>query len=99
MNTIMDENIQICKQKGWDRAPIHKVWLLFTEEIGELASAIRQSQGLYRKAGKMNTNDVSNEMGDVFSYLFQIAYMMNIDLDHMWEIHKQKMVTKIYAQY
>lgn len=97
MNSIMDENIQICRQKGWDKAPINKVWLLFTEEIGELASAIRQSQGVYRKIGK-NTEDVANEMGDVFSYLFQIAYMMNVDLDHMWEIHKRKMVTKIYAQ-
>jgi NTP pyrophosphatase (non-canonical NTP hydrolase) len=97
MNTIMDENIQICRQKGWDKAPINKVWLLFTEEIGELASAIRQSQGVYRKIGK-NSEDVATEMGDVFSYLFQIAYMMNIDLDHMWEIHKRKMVTKIYAQ-
>jgi NTP pyrophosphatase (non-canonical NTP hydrolase) len=93
----MDENIQICRQKGWDKAPINKVWLLFTEEIGELASAIRQSQGVYRKIGKNTTEDVANEMGDVFSYLFQIAYMMNVDLDHMWEIHKRKMVTKIYA--
>jgi NTP pyrophosphatase (non-canonical NTP hydrolase) len=98
MNTIRDENIQICRQRGWDRAPIHKVWLLFTEEIGELASAIRQSQGIYRKVGKGNhSTDVANEMGDVFSYLFQIAYMMNVDLDQMWEIHKQKMITKIYA--
>lgn len=95
MNIIRDENIQICKQKGWDKAPIHKVWLLFTEEIGELASAIRQSQGIYRKVGK--SVDVANEMGDVFSYLFQIAYMLNIDLDRMWEVHKQKMTTKIYA--
>lgn len=95
MNTLRDENILICKQKGWDRVPIHKVWLLFTEEIGELASAIRQSQGMYKKTG--GSEDVANEMGDVFSYLFQIAYMMNIDLDRMWEIHKQKMATKIYA--
>lgn len=95
MNTIRDENIIICRQMGWDKVPIHKVWLLFTEEIGELASAIRQSQGIYRKMGK--NVDVANEMGDVFSYLFQIAYMLNIDLDRMWEVHKQKMTTKIYA--
>ncbi len=85
----------ICKQKGWDKVPIHKVWLLFTEEIGELASAIRQSQNIYKKSGK--TIDVATEMGDVFSYLFQLAYMLNIDLDRMWEFHKQKMTTKIYA--
>ena len=97
MNTIRDENIEICRQKGWDRAPIHKVWLLFTEEIGELASAIRQHQNLYRKCGG-KSSDVANELGDVFSYLFQIAYMLDVDLDKMWEIHKQKMTTKMYAQ-
>lgn len=96
MNTICNENIQICRQKGWDKAPVQKVWLLFTEEIGELASAIRQSQGVYRKSGR--NIDVATEMGDVFSYLFQLAYMLNVDLDRMWEVHKQKMLTKIYHQ-
>ena len=96
MNTIRDENIEICRLKGWDRVPIHKVWLLFTEEIGELASAIRQHKNIYRKTGKTNS-DVASELGDVFSYLFQIAYMLNVDLDRMWEVHKQKMATKIYA--
>lgn len=91
----MDENITICKQKGWDKVPIHKVWLLFTEEIGELASAIRQNQNFYKKSGRHV--DVATEMGDVFSYLFQLAYMLDVDLDHMWEVHKEKMLTKIYT--
>jgi len=30
------------------------------------------------------------EMGDVFSYLFQLAYMLNIDLDDMWTRHLDK---------
>ena len=92
---MMDENIQICKMKGWDRASIQKVWLLFTEEIGELASAIRQNMGMYKKSGKLI--NISAEMGDVFSYLFQLAYMLDIDLDEMWSLHKQKMLTKIYS--
>jgi hypothetical protein len=95
MNIIKEENIRICKQKGWDRATIHKVWLLFTEEVGELAAAIRQSQGIYRKPGAGPA--VETEMGDVFSYLFQIAYMLNVDLDRMWSLHKEKMATKMYA--
>ena len=36
------------------------------------------------------------EMGDVFSYLFQLAHMLNVDLDQMWNEHKSKMVTKKY---
>jgi NTP pyrophosphatase (non-canonical NTP hydrolase) len=36
------------------------------------------------------------EMGDVFSYLFQLAHMLNIDLDAMWEAHGRKMEYKKY---
>lgn len=96
MNTCKEETIEICRMKGWDRAPIQKVWLLFTEEIGELASAIRQNMGMYKKQGGKQIN-IRDEMGDVFSYLFQLAYMLNVDLDEMWKVHKQKMTTKIYV--
>jgi NTP pyrophosphatase (non-canonical NTP hydrolase) len=36
-------------------------------------------------------------MGDVFSYLFQLAHMLNIDLDDMWEKHKVKVQERRYA--
>jgi len=36
------------------------------------------------------------EMGDVFSYLFQLAHMLNVDLDQMWEEHRYKMKSKNY---
>lgn len=38
--------------------------------------------------------DVMMEMGDVFSYLFQLAHMLNVDLDAMWIAHGQKMQHK-----
>jgi len=37
------------------------------------------------------------EMGDVFSYLFQLAHMLEVDLDEMWELHRVKMKTKSYG--
>jgi hypothetical protein len=42
LNLYRDSTQQLCEMKGWNKAPINTVWLLFTEEIGELASAIRQ---------------------------------------------------------
>jgi NTP pyrophosphatase (non-canonical NTP hydrolase) len=72
---------------------------LFTEEIGELASAIRQFQRSFRKTGlkKERGTDVMTEMGDVFSYLFQLAYMLDVDLDDMWLRHKQKVQDRTYS--
>jgi len=38
------------------------------------------------------------EMGDVFSYLFQLAHMLNVDMDTMWDLHRQKVQSKVYSK-
>ena len=98
LNEYKDITKMICKNKGWDKVPVSTIWLLFTEEIGELASAIRQYQRTYRKTGlkKEKGIDVKMEMGDVFSYLFQLASMLNVDLDDMWLKHQQKVQLRNY---
>jgi len=100
MNQYKTETYELCRTKGWDKAPVSTVWLLFTEEIGELASAIRQHQRNFKKSGlkKDKGSDILTEMGDVFSYLFQLSYMLNIDLDEMWTVHREKMATKFYKE-
>jgi len=98
MNKFRDETAAICQQKGWDKAPISIVWMLLNEEMGELASSIRQNKQIYKKSGlkKDRGTDIIMEMGDVFSYLFQLASMLEVDLDEMWELHQQKVKTKFY---
>lgn len=99
MNKFRDETAAMCQQKGWDKAPISIVWMLLNEEMGELASSIRQKKQIYRKTGlkKDRGTDVVMEMGNVFSYLFQLAHMLEVDLDEMWNLHQQKVKTKMYA--
>ena len=80
MNKCKVDTEEICRTKGWDKASVATVWLLFTEEVGELASAIRQYQKNYKKTNlrKDRGIDVTMEMGDVFSYLFQLAAMLKL---------------------
>lgn len=98
LNFYKDETKKVCKAKGWDKVNIDTVWLLLTEEFGELASAIRQHKRTFKKMHlkKERGTDVMMELGDVFSYLFQLAHMLNVDLDEMWEQHKVKMTMKKY---
>jgi NTP pyrophosphatase (non-canonical NTP hydrolase) len=100
LNIYRDTTRYMCSAKGWNKAPINTVWLLFTEEIGELASAIRQYTKVYQKVNlqKERGTDVQMEMGDVFSYLFQLASMLNVDLDEMWHKHQCKFHEKKYTQ-
>ena len=100
LNKYRDETAALCQQKGWDKAPISIVWMLLNEELGELASSIRQKHKIYTKSGikKDRGMDVTMEMGDVFSYLFQLAYMLDVNLDEMWNLHRQKALTKTYVK-
>ena len=49
LNYYKTETEKVCRSKGWDRAGVDTVWLLLTEEFGELASAIRQYKKTYKK--------------------------------------------------
>ena len=99
LNDYKESTMLLCKQKGWDKANIPTVWLLFTEEVGELASAIRQYTRTFKKRAlkKERGVDVQSEMGDVFSYLFQLSSMLNIDLNDMWIQHQMKAIEKNYS--
>lgn len=98
MNQYKEATKALCCKKGWDKVNIDTVWLLLTEEIGELASAIRQYKRTFKKNGlrKERGTDVKMEMGDVFSYLFQLAFMLDIDLDDMWKRHQEKVIQRNY---
>ena len=100
LNNYKNETTELCIRKGWDKSNIHLVWLLLTEEVGELASAIRHHTKHYRKPNvkKGNGIDVVMEMGDVFNYLFQLAGMLNIDMDDMWMKQMVKAGKKTYTQ-
>ena len=93
LNKYKNETMTIVHAKNWFGPSIEQVWMYFTEEVGELAGSIRRSRNQFRDKKKVK---VESELGDCFSYLFQIAHMLNIDLDQMWENQKLKMVKKCY---
>jgi NTP pyrophosphatase (non-canonical NTP hydrolase) len=99
MNQYKYETAEICKRNGWDKVSLERVFLLYVEECGELASAIRHHMKYCMKTNTSKNNglDVVLEMGDVFSYLFQLSYMLGIDLDEMWSLHKNKVKKKMYV--
>ena len=49
LNYYKSETEKVCKSKGGDKVNVDTVWLLLTEEFGELASAIRQYKKKYKK--------------------------------------------------
>ena len=78
LNDCKLQTMEICKRKKWDKVPVENIWMYLTEEIGELASAIRRSTNQFSDRKKTN---IEGEIMDVLSYLFQIAHIFDIDLD------------------
>ena len=78
LNECKLETMKICKKKGWDKVPVENIWMYLTEEIGELASAIRRSTNQFSDRKKTS---IEGEIMDVLSYTFQLADTFDIDLD------------------
>lgn len=78
LNKYKDITNSICIKKNWNNVEVQHLWMFLMEEIGELAAAIRRTNHQFEDKKKVN---IESEIMDVLSYLFQLAYMYNVDLD------------------
>jgi NTP pyrophosphatase (non-canonical NTP hydrolase) len=75
---------QTCAEKGWDKNNVTQVFLLFTEEVGELAKAIRKETG-FKGEKKPETHDnLREEFADVLNYLMELANRFDVDLTEVY---------------
>ena len=71
----------ICQERGWTQDNDAEKFLLFTEEIGELAKAIRKTRGLYQEQERQNTLNLEEEFAHVLSHLLDLANAFGVDLE------------------
>lgn len=73
---------KVGKERGWDKNNHLEIFLLLSEEFGELAKAVRNYTGLYtEKVKEGNKYELEEEFADVLNYLFDLANCFNIDLE------------------
>jgi len=66
-------------ERGFDKETVPEVFTLLVEEVGELAKAIRKSNG--QKIDKARTqHEVGDELADVFWLLVDLSNRLDIDL-------------------
>ncbi len=71
----------VCAERGWDKNTYSEIFLLFTEEVGELAKAIRNESKLHAQAEPKKRFELEEEFADVFNYLLDLANYFNVDLE------------------
>lgn len=68
------------KERGFSEESPKDVMLLLTEELGELARAVRKREGL-KIDNKTKIYEVEEEMADIFIYLLHLANQLGINLE------------------
>lgn len=84
LSALQAYQAEVCRQRGWDQASDLEVFLLFTEEVGELAKAIRQRRSLFDQNKKTTEDNVAEELADVFSYLLDLSQRLGVDLEQAY---------------
>lgn len=91
LNEYKDTTMRIVNDKGWGDITTELLFMLLTEEIGELASAIRRASHNFSDRKKSN---LTGEWFDVLSYLLQIADRFDIDLDSSFEDYVRQLKSR-----
>ncbi|HLH62453.1 MAG TPA: MazG nucleotide pyrophosphohydrolase domain-containing protein [Ktedonobacteraceae bacterium] len=78
LQTYMDA---VCQERGWTKDSWSEKFLLFSEEVGELAKAMRKARGLYQEKAKQRQIELAEEFADVLSYLLDLANYFQVDLE------------------
>lgn len=68
------------KERKFDGVTIEREMMLFLEEMGELARAIRKKTNGHLDIAKKYEANVEEELADCFIYLLSIANMNDVDL-------------------
>jgi NTP pyrophosphatase (non-canonical NTP hydrolase) len=90
--TLMDLQryvAEICQERGWTKDTPAEKFMLFVEEVGELAKAMRKAAGLYDEPAKRRDMPLEEEFADVLSYLLDLANCFQIDLEAAFRAKEQ----------
>jgi NTP pyrophosphatase (non-canonical NTP hydrolase) len=79
LDVLQDYYGRIAARRGYDRESAQDAMLLLTEEVGELARAIRERVGLQRSGGYLH-EDAAAELADIQLYLLHLANILDVRL-------------------
>lgn len=86
----------VVKQRGFDKESITEVFMIFIEEVGELAKAHRKASGLGTDKNS-RVHKVEEEAADVFFMLIDLCNRLDIDLTKAFLDKEQKNQNRNWA--
>lgn len=89
LRELQDYLALVCQERGWTKDSPSEKFLLFIEEIGELAKAMRVTSGLYQEPARPRDISLEEEFSDVLSYILDLANVYQIDLEQAFRAKEQ----------
>lgn len=89
LNDLQRYIAEVCAERGWTKDSPAEKFVLFIEEVGELAKAMREAAGLYEERAKPRDMSLEEEFADVLSYLLDLANCFQIDLEQAFRAKEQ----------
>lgn len=86
---------QLVVERDWDSHTVAERFLLFSEEVGELARSIRDQTNLKSKK-PVPREHLEEEFADVLSYLLDLANQFDVDLEQAFRDKQQRNETRIW---
>lgn len=90
INALISYIKEMKRRRGFDNTTPEQEFLFFSEEIGELAHAIKEIQ---KKSGKVDIRELAFEVVDCLIYLLSIASMFGIE-DLESYIHEKEEINR-----
>jgi NTP pyrophosphatase (non-canonical NTP hydrolase) len=82
-------------ERGFDKNNIFQQMLLLSEEIGELAKAVRKAENLdVESAKEAGYGSVQDELADVLMYILSVANNYDIDLEQAFRKKEEQNKTR-----
>ena len=84
------------KVRGFDNKTTSDVFLLFIEECGEMAKAVRSTNKVMKMDSNSKEQNLSHEVADVFIYLLDICNHFDIDLEKAFREKEEINKTRVW---
>jgi len=74
--------VDFVKSRGWNNKTETEVFMLFVEEVGELAKALRKHISL--QGEEPDKDNLEEEFADVLNFLLDLADKTDVDLEEAY---------------
>lgn len=89
---------KIGRERGFDKETGEDKFILFVEEVGELARAIRKRKKLPMAFDTKEADELGEEIADLFIYILSLANKYNIDLEEAFLKKEEKNKKRVWKK-